>query len=319
MEPATLEPAAKELLPVRYTPTEAVIAELREQVADFKADSPAGYKMVVAGIATARGMRTEIERTRKHLKAVAIDYGRRVDSEAARLTGMIQAIEDPLRKMRDNYDAAKERAKQEALAAERAKVEAEIAAKREAEEAKLRAEREAEEARLKAERERLAKEQAAEQERLRQEREALAKERAALKAARDAELERQRVAQAAIDAENARVQAELESRRLAVIAEQERLARIEAERVAKERAEREAREREERERIEAERLEAERAAEAKRIEDAKPEVAKVRGYGKRLLSVEWPPVSSDIAKEFMAKVAVDLQAVARRCIEFKVK
>ena len=146
---------------VVYPITDADIAARFAGYADLTADTPQGYKAVQAAISELRSARVDVEKRRKDLKAESLEYGRRVDEVAKYLTGLIEAIEHPLKAKKAAVDEEKARVKAEKEAAERAAVEAQI-----------RAEQEAEAARLKAEAERLA-----------QEREALEQERAALRAA----------------------------------------------------------------------------------------------------------------------------------------
>ncbi len=175
--PAEDEPV-KKLPPVVYSVTEAAIAATREKYAALTADTPAGYEEVVLALREVRRTRTGIEKQRKALKADALDYGRQVDSEAQRWTGLLESIEKPLEEKKQAVDDAKaaEKARLERERIE--KIEADIRANREAEEKQLREKREAEEARI-------------------------AKERADL----DAEREQLRVAQEAHRVESERLQA----------------------------------------------------------------------------------------------------------------
>lgn len=135
---------------VVYPITEADITARFAGFAELTADSPQGYKAVQAAIGELRSARVDVERRRKDLKAESLEYGRRVDEVAKYLTGLIEAIEHPLKAKKAAVDEEKARIKAEKEAAERAAIEA-----------KIRAEQEAETARLKAEAERLAQERAA--------------------------------------------------------------------------------------------------------------------------------------------------------------
>ena len=135
---------------VVYPITDADITARFAGYADLTADSPQGYKAVQAAIGELRSARVEVEKRRKDLKAESLEYGRRVDEVAKYLTGLIEAIEHPLKAKKAAVDEEKARIKAEKEAAERAAIEA-----------KIRAEQEAETARLKAEAERLAQERAA--------------------------------------------------------------------------------------------------------------------------------------------------------------
>jgi len=88
-----------------------------------------GRAAVHAQLMTLQGHRTSIEKRRTELKRPILDLGKLVDSEAARLTGIISPREAELRADRDAYDAEQER------------IAAEAEAKRKAEEAKAAEER----------------------------------------------------------------------------------------------------------------------------------------------------------------------------------
>lgn len=88
-----------------------------------------GRLAVHAALMTLTGHRTGIEKRRTELKRPILDLGKLVDSEAARLTGIIAPREAELRADRDAYDAEQER------------IAAEAEAKRKEEEAKASEER----------------------------------------------------------------------------------------------------------------------------------------------------------------------------------
>ena len=177
-----------------YSPTETAIATMREKfmplvIRDLK--DTAGYKAVHDARMVIRDARVSVERKRKELKADALEYGRKVDSEAKRITALLEPIETHLQSEESRIDAERQAIKDAA----RLNAEAEARAKKEAEEAAFRAEQErqaAERRKLDAERRKFAEQQAA------QER-AAAAERARLEAERrrlaDAERERQHAAE----------------------------------------------------------------------------------------------------------------------------
>ncbi len=110
---------------------DALFERLADEVIGRKAGTPAGYKLVMSGLAKCRGMRTAIEKQRKSLKSDALKWGRTVDGEARRLTELINDIEEPLvatRKEEDDRKAAADAA----LAAEeeRQRMDAEEAARK---------------------------------------------------------------------------------------------------------------------------------------------------------------------------------------------
>ena len=102
---------------VTYSVTEAEIAKTREACASLTCDTPDGYEAVRVAIGNLRTTRGAIERRRVELKADALKFGRLVDSEAARFTGLIQAIEDPLKAKKAVIDDEADRVKREKEAA----------------------------------------------------------------------------------------------------------------------------------------------------------------------------------------------------------
>jgi len=305
-------------MPVLFSVSDAKIAEIRAKYAFLDADtSDDCYEECRKAIATTRTLRVEIEKQREQLKRPALDYGRRVDAEAKRLTLALKEIEQPLQASKDKVDEERARAKREAEQAERARIEAEQQKQRDAERARLRVEQEAAEARLKAEREQFEAEQAralAEQERIeaqqREERERIERIEA---------LHRQEREQ--IEAEKRRLE---EDRRRLEQAEADRQAAIRAEAEARERAERErqeAIERAERERVEAERRAKEAAdrakAEAERLEALKPDIELIRELASQLKVLRMPSVTTTEGQRFVASVRDRLWEMGKECQAFK--
>jgi hypothetical protein len=282
---------SSETMLVRYSVTDRAISELRQQFTGLTCETAGGYQETRKAIATLRTLRGDIEKRRQELKADALAWGRKVDGEAKRLTGMLLEIEEPLKAKKEFVDSAKERAEK----AERDRLEAEERAKREAE-----------------------------QERLRQEAQRLAAERAELEAQRRAAEEAQRAAQEKIDAERRALDAERE--RLERI-EAERAKRELAEQQAVERAKRAEAERLERERLRAEHAERQRlaaeqrakqeaeraAAEAKLAEEMRPDVEKIKAFGDLLAAIQAPEVKGKRAKVFLDVAMGEIGRVAKRC------
>ncbi len=324
---------------VRFGIADTKIAELREAFAGLRADTSEGYSEVTKAIATTRALRVNVEKTRKELKASALDYGRRVDGEAKRLTVMLEDIEEPLKLEKQSIDDEKLRIKREKEEAERAAIEAELKARREAEEARLRAEREAEEAKLaeerkaiEAERAKLEAERDAERQRVEAEQKKVAEQQAAERAKLDADRReyeaKQAAERAALEAKQAEIDAQreeanrVERERLAAIkAEQDRKeaeinARLEAERIAKEKAEQDRLDKIEAEKM-AEAVRLSELAEAERLEAMKPDVEKIRAFANTLRAIVIPEVTSDTAQSFMAGVEDQLAKLSNRCERFK--
>jgi hypothetical protein len=260
-----------ETITIAYPETRDTIVAKLAIYADLGFGTPKEYAEGTKAIAHCRTTRVQVEARRKELKASSLDFGRRVDAVAKELTALIENIELPLRERKAAVDDAKERAKAEREAAERAAVEAQVRAAREAEEARLRAERAAEEARLAVERERLAAERAALAEQRRKEEDARAAEDAALRAQRER-----------LDAERR----ELERERARATAEREAKAQAERERVASD---------------EARRAEEQRVAEhARRLAELQPDLVKLAAFAGAIRALQAPSVGAD------AKVALDI-------------
>jgi len=237
--------------------SDAAIATMAEQylpltIADV--NDTAGFKQVHEARMVVKSKRVEVEKVRKMLKADALEWGRKVDSEAKRLTGLLEPIESHLESEEKRIQDEKERIKNAA----RLKAEAEARAKAEAEAARLKAEQEAEAERLRIEREKLEAERRAMEEEKRQveaEQQRLAK----------IEADRQR----AIELEKAKAEAAERARRET----EERLAR-EAEE-AKAKAERE-------------------EAAKRRAEELRPDREKLMGVAAeiRRIRIQFPSVST---------------------------
>lgn len=322
---------------VKYSPTDAAIAELKQQLEPMLADPKAavatrqGYEQAKTALAITRGWRSKLEDARVKAKASALEYGRKVDSEAKAVLAKILAIETPIKTAKDEFDAAKEKAIQDEIDRKKREEEAALKAKQDAEEAERRRVHEAEQAALKAEREaieaerrKMAEEKAAEDAKRKAESDRIAAEQ-------KAEADRLAAEQKKIDDEKARL-AKIEADRIAKEkaeqeakdrAEFERKTREEAEAKAKAKAEADAKaavEKAERDRIEKERLAAEQAEneriEKERIEAAKPDISKINRFGDLL--EEWateniPEMKQKAAKEFMATIRTRIDAIVADC------
>lgn len=276
---------------VTYPVNPAEIAETKAKYAALSCDTPQGYEQVRLAIAHVRTTRVAVEDRRVALKADALAYGRLVDSRAKEITALLLEIEEPLKAKKAAVDDEKARIKAEAEAAKLRALEAEIAANRARQEEEARLVREAEEKRiaeeraaLEAERAKLAEAQAkldaerkAEQDRIdaaaRAERERIDAEREKLATERRAEEDRQRAEREKIEAE-----------RKAIAAEREKAERSEFERRAREKAEREAVEKIERDRLAAEKRAAEIAA-------LRPDLDKIAAFSAEIRGLRFPVLS----------------------------
>lgn len=105
---------------IDYSVTDAALAELKEKYGGLRAKFGDGmaYKSVTDAIAVVRTLRVNVEKKRVELKADALEYGRKVDAEAKRITAALLEVEEPLKANKDEIDAEKER-----LRAAKAKIE----------------------------------------------------------------------------------------------------------------------------------------------------------------------------------------------------
>ena len=301
---------------VRYSVTDAAIAELRTRLTGLTATSKDGYRACVKGIAETRKLRGEVEKRRVTLKADALAWSRKVDGEAKRITSALLEIEEPLRLSKEEHDESIARMEREEAEAEQRRLDAIEQARKDAEAAALAAERaelarqRAEmEAQQKAERERVAAEQAKERERL-------AAERAKMEAEQRAENERRRAEQEKIDA----VWRAVEAEQRALEVEKQRVEREEYRRRVDALAEQKARERVERERIAAEakrKADAEAAAaEAKRVAALAPDRDKLRTLATVIRGLVMPEVRSPEAQRAVDTAAGVLKSVAKNLEAF---
>lgn len=342
---------------VSFPVADAAIAEMREKYMPLKiagVNDRAGYVMVRQARIEVKEKRCAVENRRKELKADAIEWGRKVDAEAKRLTSLLTPIEEHLDAQEKAHDAEKERIKREVEESQRRRLQsrvdamskcrgsvyvASLAAMTDEEfdialQAAIKADeiRQQAEAEQKAERDRIEAERR-EAERLAEEERRKAEE-SRLAAAR-AEMERQRHMQAEreteLAAERKRFEAEarekqrLEAERLAAERAEldrqrkeqaEAQAKIDAEnrRIADDRSAKERAEQAERERIKA----AERkSAEAARIESLRPDREKLMGVVTAIRAIEIPEVSAEL--DWLAVIVRSGRDRAAEIIEGSIK
>lgn len=92
--------------PVKFNLTDAALTELKNK---HELVESKDYKDLTQGIAECRNMRVGIETHRKELKKDSLDYGRKVDAEAKRITASIEEVEQPMKAAKAKIDAEKER------------------------------------------------------------------------------------------------------------------------------------------------------------------------------------------------------------------
>ncbi len=277
---------------VEYSVSDAAIEQLRARYTGLTIQSTADYERVRGGIGEVRDIRVQVEKTRVELKADALAYGRKVDTEAKRITNLLLEIEEPLKIEKAKVDDEKARVKREKEEAERAAIAAELKTKLDAEEAAQ-----------KAERDRIAAEQQAESDRLAKERAELEKERAAAE-------EERRKAQAIIDEQNRIAQAKLDEEAAKLKAEREKLAREQFEREAKERAEADARAKVEREAAEKKAREEREAEERERLAALAPDREKMTAFAEAIATIAPPVVNSSEAMHYLDRACDHIQQAA---------
>lgn len=285
---------------VSFPVADAAIAEMRERYMPLKivgVNDKAGYAMVRQARLEVKNKRCDVENRRKELKADALEWGRKVDAEAKRLTAMLAPIEEHLESQEKAHDAEKDRIKREAAEAARHKLQSRVDLMNEFRapinlatlsampdddfEAALQAAMRADERRREIE-----AEQKAEADKIEAARVAKAKEEAAREEAEAAERRKAEDARLA----EAREAQRIENERLAAErAELDRQRHMQAEREAairsaEQRAAQEAAEKRRAERAEAERL---------RLEAMRPDREKLMGVVAAIRSIEIPDVSDD--------------------------
>lgn len=108
---------------VQYSRTEAALADLRTRYAgaEFDLTTTKGDAAARAARLELVTLRTSLEKTRKAFKAPALEFGKMIDAEAARITTAITALEDPIDRQikADEARRAAEKAERERIEAAR--------------------------------------------------------------------------------------------------------------------------------------------------------------------------------------------------------
>lgn len=294
----------------RYSLADDAIQRMAEEYLPLRVqgvEDRDGLRAVHAARMVVKGHRVQVERVRKELKADALEYGRRVDGEAKRLTALLEPIEKHLQEQEDWVAQEKARIEREAAEKARAELDRRMRLLQEAGgplpvsavqamnpeefEGALAQAQEAQRHRQEAERlaaEERARQEAQEAQRRKQERERLDAERQALAAAKREQEERE----AKLQAERERLAEEArkvdEARQAHARAEGLARARQEAAERARAQAEAEARAELELE-LERERHAAAQAEEARRQEEARrPAREQVLALARKVEGLEVP-------------------------------
>lgn len=99
-----------------YSVTDAAIEKLKEEYLPLKVsgiDDKDGYAACYKARIEVKGYRVEVEKRRKELKAESLEFGRKVDAEAKRITERLEVIENHLQAQQDIVDNEKRRIKEE--------------------------------------------------------------------------------------------------------------------------------------------------------------------------------------------------------------
>ncbi len=314
-----------------FSPSDAAIAKMAEQYMGLTIhgiDDKKGFDIVHKARMNVKNHRVAVEKKRKELKADALEYGRKVDAEAKRLTLLLepiethlaaeeQAITDEKARIQREKEEAAQRVLDERVAALQAVgvtpsvglvrawsdeqyAEQLATATRIFEEEKAKAEAEAEERRKKEAEEAEARRK--EEERLAAERAELERLRAEMEAQRLKEEEERRKEREAMEAElrkqealrlerEAAEQTKLRAERAKLEEERRKLEMEQREREAAERSKQETEERLRREAEEKARKEAEEAAERARLEELRPDQEKLEALAKAVTNVPIPSFS----------------------------
>ncbi len=110
---------------ITFNITDNAIAELSAQYTGLVASfgDTRAEKQLREAIAVLRDYRVQVEHRRKELKADALEYGKKVDAEAKRITENLLKIEEPLKANKEQIDAERERIKEEKRVAEVKRIE----------------------------------------------------------------------------------------------------------------------------------------------------------------------------------------------------
>lgn len=111
---------------VKYDVTEAAIAKMEQQYMGLMIrglDDKAGFDMVHSARMVVKTHRVAVETKRKELKASALEWGKKVDTEAKRIVALLEPIETHLQDEEDRITEEKERIKAEKAQAEQKRIE----------------------------------------------------------------------------------------------------------------------------------------------------------------------------------------------------
>lgn len=100
-----------------YNVTDAAIEKMKNEFMPLKVngvDDKEGYAACYKARIEVKGYRVEVEKRRKELKAESLEFGRKVDAEAKRITERLTVIENHLQQQQDIVENEKRRIQEEA-------------------------------------------------------------------------------------------------------------------------------------------------------------------------------------------------------------
>lgn len=107
---------------IDYNVTDTAIAALKEKYSGLSISNKKERDVAQKAKSEVSGLRVSVEKRRVELKTGALEYGRKVDAEAKRVTALLQEVELPLKAICDEWDAEQERIKAEAARIEKERV-----------------------------------------------------------------------------------------------------------------------------------------------------------------------------------------------------
>ena len=120
-----LEKQDKNLAEVNYSIiTDEAIETLAKRYSPLEIIDSGSYRIVTTALRDVRRYRIAVEKKRKELKKDALEYGRKVDGEARRITGLLEPIETKLSEKKQVADDITRRREEEIVQAEEARIRA---------------------------------------------------------------------------------------------------------------------------------------------------------------------------------------------------
>jgi hypothetical protein len=110
---------------VQYNVTDAAIEKMKSEYMALTVtglDDEIGFKQVHEARMIVKSHRVEVEKTRKGLKADALEWGKKVEAEAKRVTALLEPIETHLQTEEEKITKEKERIRQEKIRIEEKRV-----------------------------------------------------------------------------------------------------------------------------------------------------------------------------------------------------